>query len=117
MEQQENKRFTTNIMTSETLFHAYYNDDPIAVKLIDDMASSLAQGVYKINSLRDPHKIVFGGSVATHNPELSDLHKEKLNYYLNEEQKHILQAMEISKLGNEQGMIGAGLSVFDTLHT
>ena len=117
MEQHANQRFATNIMTGETLFHAYYNDDPIAVKLIDDMASSLAQGVYMINSLLDPHKIVFGGSVATHNPGLIDLLKEKLNYYLIEEQMHILQAMEISKLGNEQGMIGAGLSVFDTLHT
>jgi len=117
MEQHANQRFETNSMTGETLFHAYYDDDPIAVKLIDDMASSLAQGVYMINSLLDPDKIVFGGSVVTHNPPLIDLLKAKLNYYLIEEQKHILKAMEISELGNEQGMIGAGLSVFDTLHT
>src|SRR5690625_4697201 len=109
MEQQENKRFTTNIMTSETLFHAYYNDDPIAVKLIDDMASSLAQGVYMINSMLDPHKIVFGGSVATHNPVLLQKIKEKLDALLIDEQKHILNEHCISRLGNNQGIIGACL--------
>jgi len=57
MEQHANQRFETNSMTGETLFHAYYDDDPIAVKLIDDMASSLAQGDYMINSLLDPYMI------------------------------------------------------------
>lgn len=107
-------RMKTDAMTGKELFQAFYSEDPVAVELIDDITSSLVQGIYMINSLLDPHEIVFGGSVATHNPLLLDLIKKKLDNYLIDEQKHILNHMTISQLGNEQGMIGAGLSVFDT---
>lgn len=101
-----------SIMTKD-VFTAYYSGDSAAQQLIDDMASSLAHSVYIINSVIDPHKIVFGGSVAIHNSFLLDLVKEKLDDYLIDEQKHILDAMEISKLGSEQGIIGAGLRAFN----
>ncbi|WP_106496218.1 ROK family protein [Lentibacillus sp. Marseille-P4043] len=100
-------------LTTKEIFSAFYSGDSKAKQLIDEMASSLTHGVYMINSLLDPHKIVFGGSVATHNPYLLTVVKEKLERYLIDEQRHILDGMEISQLGNEQGIIGAGLRVFD----
>lgn len=112
LERHANKRFETDTMNGEKLFQAFYGGDERATQLIDEVVTSLTQGVYMIASLLDPHKIVFGGSVATHNPVLLHLLKERLNGYLLDEQKHILEHMEISQLGNEQGMIGAGLSVF-----
>lgn len=106
------KAYKDDAITTKDIFDAHYNGDHIAQQLIDEMAASLAHSIYIINSLIDPHKIVFGGSVATHNPFLLDMVKEKLSRYLIEEQKHILDAIEISQLGSEQGIIGAGLSVF-----
>ena len=110
LEKRAIERYKDKTMTSKKVFQAYYNDDPKAAVLIDEIAVSLSQGVYMINSLLDPHKIVFGGSVITHNPVLLHLIAEKLDRYLIDEQKHILKNMELSRLGNEQGIIGAGLS-------
>lgn len=109
------ERFHEKNMNGEQLFKAYYANDQTAIQLIDEVVTSLVQGVYMVTSLLDPHKIIFGGSVATLNPELLKLIKEKLASYLIDEQKHILDHMEISNLGNEQGIIGAGLNVFRKL--
>lgn len=117
LEKHAQNRFGMETMTTETLFQSFYHEEPIAKAIVDDVVSSLTQGVYMINSLLDPHKIVFGGSVATRNPVLLDLMKEKLEDYLVDEQGHILETMGVSNLGNSQGMIGAGLSVFEQLHT
>jgi len=114
LEKHAKNRMNSDAMTAKDLFQAFYNKEPLAKELVDDLTSSLVQGVYMINSLLDPHKIVFGGSVITHNPLLLDLIKEKLDNYLIDEQRHILDNMSISQLGNGQGMIGAGLSVLDT---
>lgn len=100
-------------MTTAELFQAFYKEDPKAKELIDDFITSIAQGVYMINSLLDPHKIVLGGSVAAHNPAILEMITEKLDEWLIDGQKHILEGMAISQLGNGQGMIGAGLSVFE----
>lgn len=113
IEKQGKKMYEEKIMVAKDIFAAFYHGDPKAQQLINELTSSLAQGVYMINSLLDPHKIVFGGSVATNNPLLLDLIKEKLNFYLIEEQKHILEGMEISQLNNDQGIIGAGLRAFN----
>lgn len=99
-------------MTTKDVFTAFYRGDSVAGKLVDDFASSMAHAVYILNSLIDPHKIVFGGSVITHNPILLELIRQKLKPYVIEEQLHILNAMGISQLGSDQGIIGAGLSVF-----
>ncbi|WP_217588223.1 ROK family protein [Lentibacillus saliphilus] len=111
--QQANERFATDTMTGEALFAAYYDGDLEAKAIVDEAAESLTQGIYMINSLLDPHQIVFGGSVIAHNPTLLDVIKDKLDGYLIDEQKHILQGMTVSQLGNQQGIIGAGRSVFD----
>jgi len=113
LEKHANQRMKTNAMTGKELFQAFYNKDSNAKELIDDVTSSLVQGIYMINSLLDPHKIVFGGSVITQNPVLLELIKDKLDSHLIDEQKHILDHMAISQLGNGQGIIGAGLSVLD----
>lgn len=113
LEKHAQQRFGEEAMTAESLFQSYYNENPMAKELVNDITSSLVQGIYMINSLLDPHKIVFGGSVATHNPFLLDMIREKLDKYLIDEQKHILKSLEISQFGNGQGMIGAGLRVFE----
>lgn len=108
--------YQNNLYTTKDLINSYHDGDATARKIIDEMVTSLAHGVYVINSLLDPHMIVFGGSVATNNPFLLKLLKEKLSMLLIDEQKHILEGMYISHLGNEQGIVGAGLRVFSLQH-
>jgi len=112
LQERARKLYKNDFLTTKDIFTKYNDGDTQARKLVDNMISSLAHGIYMINSLLDPHKIIFGGSVAAHNPFLLNLLKEKLDNYLIEEQKHILKNMEVSHLGNEQGMVGAGLKVF-----
>lgn len=109
-----NKLYGRTDMTAKQVFDACYNGDSTAQSLIDDMASALAQGVYAFNSLLDPHKMVFGGSVIFNNPNLLGKVKEKLDEWLIDEQKHILNNMEISHMGNEQGIVGAGRRVLES---
>lgn len=79
------------------------------------MTDNLAQGLYSISCLLDPHKMVFGGSVIVNNPFLLKLMKEKLKNYQLPEQQHILGQMSISTLKQDNGVVGAGLRVFERL--
>ena len=75
----------------------------------------MAQGLYSISSLLDPHKIVFGGSVIVKNPFLLEIMKEKLKIYQIPEQQHVLNQMTISTIKQNNGVIGAGLRVFEEI--
>lgn len=113
MERAANKRYETTDITGFDLFAKFYEGENIAKELIQQMADAIAQSVYMLISIIDPHKIVFGGSVAFHNPYLIHLIKEQLHTHLIEEQKHILEQMDVSRMENDQGIIGAGLRVLD----
>ncbi|GGJ98149.1 glucokinase [Lentibacillus kapialis] len=108
LEKHANIAYGKSDMTAKQVFEAFYTGDPTAQSLIDDMAYALAQGIYVFSSLLDPHKMVFGGSVIFNNPKLLAMIKAKLDNWLIDEQKHILNNVEISHMGNEQGIIGAG---------
>ncbi|WP_121614631.1 ROK family protein [Virgibacillus halodenitrificans] len=99
-----------NITTAE-VFDLFYKGDEKAQKIVEQAAFSIAQGIYMLNSIIDPQKIVFGGSVAIYNPMLIELIKDKLRLYLLDEQKHILNGIDNCHLKNDQGIIGAGLKV------
>ncbi|WP_226035937.1 ROK family protein [Aquibacillus saliphilus] len=113
LEKRAKKLFSNEAITTSDLFVAFNRGDPDAIQLIDNMAGALAQGVYMINSLLDPQQIVFGGSVSTNNPFLLEIVKEKLYPYMIDEQRHILGEMHVSR-DNDQGLIGAGLSVLNS---
>ncbi|WP_182200944.1 ROK family protein [Paraliobacillus salinarum] len=106
------KAFQDESILPKDIFAKYEDGNATARDLIDDMVTSFAHGIYMINSLLDPHKIVLGGSIATKNPVLLSIIKQKLENHLIEEQKHILNEIYISHLGSDQGMIGAGLRPF-----
>lgn len=111
IEKYAKEKFQDAQITAADVFKKLSDSDLVAEQLIDDTVSSLTHGLYMVTSLLDPHKIVLGGSVATHNPVLLSRMKEKLATHVIDEQKHILDNIETSTLGNEQGIIGAGLSV------
>jgi glucokinase len=57
--------------------------------------------------------MVFGGSVIVNNPFLLELIKEKLKIYQIPEQQHFLDQISISTLAQNNGVVGAGLRVFE----
>lgn len=100
---------------TKDVFTGYGNGSKEFQSIIDEAANHLAQGLYSISSLIDPHKMVFGGSVIVNNPFLLELIKEKLKTYQISEQQHLLDQMSISTLAQNNGVIGAGLRVFERI--
>jgi glucokinase len=102
-------------ISTKDVFSGYANGEREYEPIIDEVTDNIAQGLYAISCLLDPHKMVFGGSVIVNNPFLLELIKEKLKVYQLPEQQHILEQLSISTLGQDNGVIGAGLRVFETM--
>lgn len=100
---------------TKDVFTGYINGSKEFQSIINEAANHLAQGIYSISSLIDPHKMVFGGSVIVNNPFLLELIKVKLKTYQISEQQHLLDQMSISTLAQNNGVIGAGLRVFENI--
>lgn len=101
--------FNSPNMTTEDFFVEYLKGSAIADEVMDEVTESLAQGVYSIISLLDPHKIVFGGGVVNNHPYLLDLVLVKLKKYIIKEQQHVLDKIQVSNLKDDSGAVGAAL--------
>lgn len=100
---------------TKDVFTGYLNGLQEFQSIIDEVTGHLAQGLYSISSLIDPHKMVFGGSVIVNNPFMLELIKEKLKIYQLPEQQHLLEQMSISTLAQNNGVVGAGLRAFEEI--
>ncbi|MEH7306099.1 ROK family protein [Neobacillus drentensis] len=100
-------------LTTKDVFERYMDGAIEYQPIIDDVTDNWAQGLYAISCLLDPHKVVFGGSVIANNPFLLDIIKEKLKSYQIPEQQHLLSHMSISTIKQDNGVVGAGLRVFE----
>ncbi|KXI41081.1 kinase [Bacillus cereus] len=100
-------------ISTKDVFASYINGVPEYQSIINEVTDYLAQGLYKISCLLDPHRMVFGGSVIVKNPFLLELIKVKLKSFQLPEQQHLLEQMSISTLAQNNGVVGAGLRVFE----
>lgn len=100
-------------ISTKEVFEGYLNGGAGYHSIIEEITDNLAQGIYAITCLVDPHRIVFGGSVIVNNPFLLETLKEKLAVYLIPEQQMILNQLFVSHLAQDNGIIGAGLKVFE----
>ncbi|WP_455675225.1 ROK family protein [Pradoshia sp.] len=103
------KELKQDIESAKEVFVRYLNGSQGYEAVTEQIAECIAQGVYSIASLIDPHRIVFGGSVIVNNPFLLDLIKDKLKEHQLTEQQHLLNHLSISELRENNGVIGAGL--------
>ncbi|MFC4802208.1 ROK family protein [Neobacillus sp. GCM10023253] len=101
------------IVSTKDVFERYQAGVPEYQPIIDEVTDYWAQGLYSISCLLDPHKIVFGGSVIANNPFLLEIIKEKLKSYQIPQQQHVLHRMSVSTIKQDNGIIGAGLKVFE----
>ena len=103
-------RYKDTQITTKDVFDRYRQKDQIALEIIDSATYSLAQAIYVISCLIDPTKIILGGSVIMKNSFMLELLKSKLDELAIPVQKHILDALVLSKYDNNAGLIGAALS-------
>lgn len=97
------------MIQTKDVFEAYAKGHPEAVLLIEQMVEGLAQGIYSIVSLIDPHKMVIGGGVFNHQPFLLEKVKDALEAYLIDAQKEVLNRFSLSVLKGDAGIVGAGI--------
>lgn len=106
------KQFNDSNISTADFFSKYKEEEQEAMRLMKEIADSLAHGVYSIVCLLDPQKIIFGGGVINNNPFLLDLIKESLRKHLIPEQLHTLEGLSTSNLKEDSGVVGAGLKGF-----
>lgn len=102
-------------MGIETLFLKYQSNEEKAVKVINQMLESLAGGLYTIACLINPHQIVCGGGVINHQPYLIDLLNKLVDNYMILEQGRANNLIQVSKLGEDAGVVGASRSAFENV--
>jgi glucokinase len=107
------KELQAGNLSTKDVFERYQDGAHEYQPIIDEVTDNWVQALYSISCLLDPHKVVFGGSVIANNPYLLDIIKEKLKQYQLPEQQHLLHHMSISYLKQNNGVIGAGLRVFE----
>jgi glucokinase len=107
------ERLQMKNLSTKDIFDRYFSGVEEYQPIIDEITDNWAQGLYAISCLVDPHKLVFGGSVIANNPSLLAIVKDKLKNYQIPEQQHLLEQMTISTLKQDNGVIGAGLRVFE----
>lgn len=100
-------------ITTKQVFELYREGDSVAEKAINKSVHSMALSIYSLINLLDPKKIVLGGSVIYYNPFYIELLKDELKKILLDQQHHILDSISATTLGRDNGIIGAGLKVFN----
>ncbi len=88
-------------ISTKDVFASYINGVPEYQSIINEVTDYLAQGLYKISCLLDPHRMVFGGSVIVKNPFLLELIKVKLKSFQLPEQQHLFGADEHQYIGTK----------------
>lgn len=95
-------------VTPKELFELYYENDAVAVEIIERAADVLAKGIANITCTIDPDLFIVGGSVAIYNRVFVELVEEKAKKYMIN--PHSLK-IEMAKFGDDAGLIGASLLV------
>lgn len=98
--------------TAKQVLEGFKSGDPESIKIMAKPLDVLAKLIYAIACLLDPDKIILGGGVMNHNPELLVPIKKSLKRYLVPEQAAFLNRMQFSQLKGDAGLIGAGMKAF-----
>lgn len=97
------------IVTTKQVLEDYKIQQPYATAVMKDVSEYLSRGLYAVSCLLDPNKLVLGGGVINHHPDLLDSVKASLKKYLVPDQMDLLNRMDVSELKGNAGLVGAGL--------
>lgn len=101
-------------VTPAQVIESYKKGEPNATAVMNEAFSSYAKCIYTISCLLDPDKLVLGGGVMYHHPDLLEPIQEELKAYLVPGQKNLLHRMYVSRVQGGAGLVGAGLRVHDS---
>lgn len=95
-------------LTTRHLFQAFRQNDPLAVRLFNELAEVLADGISGLVNAFNPKKLILGGGIIQGAPELVD------RVRLGVAERSLKAAVEplevvISKLGADAGVMGAAV--------
>lgn len=110
IEKMVNKNDALTHISTKQVIEGYINKRTQSLEVMDEVFSAYAQGIYTLECLLDPDKIVFGGGVINHNPNLLNEIKKYLKKHLVKEQFELLERLYISDTRENAGLMGAGLA-------
>lgn len=93
-------------VTAAHVFDAARKNEPVAVKVIEEVKEALVAGVASLVNIYNPGKIILGGGIIQGNPELIEVVRQGIP---NRALKAAVQHVEVvgAKLGGDAGVIGA----------
>ena len=103
-------------VSSEAVFEAAENKDPLAVSVLDGAVSALAIGLTNVVHLFNPDMVVLGGGVTQGLVKLGllrQIHQQILDRSMSELHKDF--QLTSSRLGDSVGLIGAAAMVWNQL--
>jgi glucokinase len=86
---------------SESIFEMAENNDPVAIKLISEMADVLARIIQNLIYILDPSEIILGGGIGSRKTFMDYLAKSKFI------ENRFQERIHISSLGPRAGIVGA----------
>lgn len=102
--------FKDPTLTTADIFSLFKTGNTGAHEIITDCVDSLSHGIYALMTLLNPQKIIFSGSVISHNPELLTMLVTALKKECIPNQFKSLDSLQLSQYNNSAGVIGAALS-------
>jgi len=96
---------------SHDIFEAYKTEDPIAIKVLNSAIAYWGMAVANLVSTFNPEKIIFGGGVFGPAAQFLDRIEQEAQHWAQPiSMQHV--SIEISSLGGDAGLIGAGRLAF-----
>lgn len=105
--------YKDNSLSTADVFAYWQQGKEPAKTIVDESIASIANAIYHIICLLDPTAITLGGSVVIKNIAYMTELKRYLTQWLHPEQAHVLDRINLSTLGSNNGIIGAALLVMD----
>jgi glucokinase len=96
-------------MNAKIPFDADMIGDQVAHKVIDHYIRCLAVGIANVIKIFQPEIIVLGGGVSAQGDNLINPLKKKVINELNVDEKGLKTQIQVAKLGNDAGIIGAAM--------
>ena len=96
---------------AKTVIKAFKNDDKLATKLINNVVNALGGGLTGLTNILNPERIIMGGGVTEHMPDLIGRVEKKVQKRALKAATEVLEFVP-TQLHDDSGVIGAAACMF-----
>lgn len=100
---------TIEDITPEMVFKAYHQKDPYAYEIIQGYIHNLAIGLVNVINTFQPEAIALGGGISNQKEGLLTMLNEEIQKEMGKAASSLQTKLLICGLGNDAGIIGAGM--------